>query len=385
MSYPTRTILALAMFFISMIGCVWNLTSLEGQTLSPKNDPNVTLLKWRAHDYAGNAYVGSKACAQCHTTEAATQLSTPMAQALTLASDCQVLRKRPSLTFRNGSFSYEIARRGNGIIYTVTAGVNTISEPILYCFGEGKVGQTYVFKHNGLFYETRLSYYEGIQKLDFTTGHSRREPTSLEEALGRAMSWDEAGDCFGCHTTAAFNGSQLQPDHLIPGVACEGCHGPGEKHIAAAKARRFKDLEIFNPGMLAADGLTQEFCGTCHRSFNDAMLLPMQGGINNIRFQPYRIFNSPGHKDDPRISCVACHNPHDKLQRQAAFYDSKCLACHLSSPKEAKTRIRKAPGCPVSRNQCVTCHMPRIEVPEMHSKFTDHWIRIARPNEQLPN
>src|SRR5207237_7038612 len=102
----------------------------------------------------------------------------------------------------------------------------------------------------GLFYETRLSYYEQLQKLDFTSGHSHREPTSLEEALGRAMSVGEAGNCFACHSTAAFNGSQLQLEHLVPGIACEGCHGPGQKHIIAANAGKLKDLQIFNPVML---------------------------------------------------------------------------------------------------------------------------------------
>jgi hypothetical protein len=29
--------------------------------------------------------------------------------------------------------------------------------------------------------------------------------------------------------------------------------------------------------------------------------------------------------------------------------------------------------------------MPKVEVPEMHSKFTDHWIRIAKPGEEPPN
>jgi hypothetical protein len=308
-----------------------------------------------------------------------------MGQALAPASNCQILRTHPRLTFRSSPYSYQIVRQGNRSIYTVTDDVNAISEPILYCFGQGKIGQTYVFKHKGMFYETRVSYYKETQNLDFTTGHPRSTSTSLEDAIGRPLGVDEAQACFSCHSTAAVTRSQLQLNHLIPGVSCEACHGPGEKHIAAAKARKFKELQIFNPGNMDAEGLTQEFCGSCHRSFDQVMVMPGQAGLNNIRFQPYRMFNSKGHNGDPRISCIACHDPHDELERDAAFYDSKCLSCHLAGSGDAKTPSRSAAACPVSKQQCTKCHMPRVELPEMHFMFTDHWIRIVKPNEPIPN
>jgi cytochrome c peroxidase len=115
------------------------------------------------------------------------------------------------------------------------------------------------------------------------------------------------------------------------------------------------------------------------------MSLDAQGGAANIRFQPYRIYNSRGHlTDDRRMSCVACHDPHDQLRRDAAYYDAKCLACHLSTAKETKTQARSAPACPVSTTQCATCHMPKVELPEMHFKFTDHWIRVVKPGAATP-
>jgi hypothetical protein len=73
------------------------------------------------------------------------------------------------------------------------------------------------------------------------------------------------------------------------------------------------------------------------------------------------------------------------LERDAAFYDSKCLACHLTRSGDAKTPSRSAAACPVSKQQCAKCHMPKVELPEMHFKFTDHWIRIVRPNDSIPH
>jgi formate-dependent nitrite reductase cytochrome c552 subunit len=46
--------------------------------------------------------------------------------------------------------------------------------------------------------------------------------------------------------------------------------------------------------------------------------------------------------------------------------------------------VRTASACPVSTKKCVTCHMPKVELPGMHASFTDHWIRIAKPNEPAP-
>jgi hypothetical protein len=307
-----------------------------------------------------------------------------MSRALEPVERCDVLQSHPRLEFRNGSYAYQIVREGNRSIYTIADGKDSISEPVLFCFGQGKAGQTYVFQHKGVFYESRVSYYQETQALDFTILHPRSAPDSLAAGLGRPMTMEAAQGCFACHSTAAVSAEKLQVDHLMPGITCEGCHGPGEKHIAAIKAGH-RDLQIFNPAKLEADELSQEFCGACHVSFEKALLMPRQGGTNNLRYQPYRIFNSRGHSGDARISCVACHDPHDKLAEGAAFYDSKCLACHLTTRDQATTVTRSAAACPVSKQDCTTCHMPKIELPGGHSKFTDHWIRIVKPGEPIPN
>jgi len=75
----------------------------------------------------------------------------------------------------------------------VTNGKETISEPILYAFGNAHVAQTYVYRRNGKLYEGRVSYYAAIDGLDWTIGDVLHPPPSLEEAAGRDISGDEAG------------------------------------------------------------------------------------------------------------------------------------------------------------------------------------------------
>ncbi len=390
--------LAAVLLFAAGALCVPLLSRGQGQ-MSQMTGPSSSM-PWRTNrPYEQAGYVGAAECAKCHEQEAG-QHATAMSRALELPADSPILRSRPRMTFRSGPYLFEITRRGDQSVYSVTDGTRTVSAPILYAFGQGKAGQTYVFRLGGALHESRLSYYKEIDGLDYTIGYERRPPPSLEEALGRQVSPDEARGCFECHSTGAVAGRTLQLERLQPGVSCEACHGPGRDHVEALRAlkpgdkRVPEDKRIFNPGRMSPDDLSQEFCGSCHRSAESVIMSKSLQGLHSVRFQPYRLFTSRGHEPtDPRLSCTACHNPHENPREDAAFYDQKCLACHrsqasLKSPRVAKAESeseRNAKPCPVSAKDCATCHMPKVELPGSHFKFTDHRIRIARPGEPVPN
>ena len=395
MNSPTERIkLGLVLLLLAAV-LIWLHLSFAARAQGPamSNTGASPSTTWRPNR-ADAKFTGAQACAKCHAEESASQHATAMGRALEPAVTSEVLRSNPHLTFRSGPYSYEIIRRGDQSIYTVTDGTNTISERIAYSFGQGKAGQTYVFRHNGSFYESRVSFYRDIKGLDWTMGYPRDVPPSLDVAAGRMMSTDEARNCFSCHSTAATTATQLQLDRLIPGVSCEACHGPGAEHIAAMEAKKFQDKRIFNPGKMAPDELSQDFCGSCHRSAEQVLANRMLRGIVSVRFQPYRIFTSKGHEpSDPRMTCTACHNPHENPKQEEAFYDSKCFACHRSAESLKSEKVAKAEtdegrtdkACPVAANLCVSCHMPKVEIPGSHFQFTDHRIRIARPGEPFPN
>jgi hypothetical protein len=338
----------------------------------------------------GTEFVGHQACAECHGSRVRVQQQSAMGQAMERVADARILAERPRLQFRAGKYAWEIIRRGNQSIYSVTDGKDSISVPVLYAFGQGKAGQTYVLQYKDEYYESRLSFYNEIQGLDLTLGVPGTEPVSLVAALGRPMSKDETLQCFSCHTTGGVIGARLHLDRMVPGVGCESCHGPGGEHVAAGKAGQPNKEMIFNPARLNADDMAQEFCGACHRSAEDIFSKPSLNGLSNVRFQPYRIFNSKCYFDDKRISCTACHNPHESLKEDAAHYDAKCLACHETrgvaqpSGSTPASDSRAARSCKVGTKDCASCHMPKVDLPGAHFKFTDHRIRIARPGDPFP-
>jgi hypothetical protein len=174
---------------------------------------------------------------------------------------------------------------------------------------------------------------------------------------------------------------------MMEGVTCEACHGPGEHHVEAMKAEDFTRNQIFNPKTLSTEEMAN-FCGTCHRSWEQVALMGLRG-IHNVRFQPYRLTNSKCYdSEDKRIRCSACHDPHEPRKRDASFYDAKCAACHNAKAPAVKTTSagkQVAAVCKVGKAKCSTCHMPKLEIPGSHFKFSDHHIRVVRPGDEYPN
>ena len=349
---------------------------VHGQTLNTAVEPNRTV--------PDGHYVGNQACGQCHADIVKSQKSTPMGLALYFSKDSRILHDNPHLVFHEGQYTYNIDTKGGHTVFSVSDGKITISEPVTWAFGKGLAGQTYVFQHNGRYIEGRVSYYTGVKNLDITVGHPTSLPRSIEDAIGRPMGADETLACFGCHTSRAATPAKLEVDHVVPGVTCESCHGPGEKHIAAIKSGKVDEAGIYNPGTLATEDVLN-FCGACHRTWEQVGLLGLRG-VNNVRFQPYRLTNSKCYDaDDRRISCIACHDPHEDLKHDAAFYDSKCTACHTTDPTASKSGNRVARICPVGKQDCAGCHMPKYDLPGGHYKFSDHDIRIVRQGDPYPN
>lgn len=321
-------------------------------------------------------------CDSCHRTQASTQPGTQMGRAMQVPGDNPDLTVNPRMTFRNGGYTYSVETRNGQSQYSVTDGTQTISLPILWAMGAQ--AQTWVIQRNGQMYESLVSYYPSMHGLDITVGDGALAPKTLEEAIGRPLSDEAARACFGCHATNAIVDHKLDLTSLKPGLTCEHCHTGAMAHLQNAI---HGDKNSLPPSLadLSTEAISN-FCGGCHRSW-ELVVRAGWRGTSNVRFQPYRLANSKCYNGvDPRISCIACHDPHQKVVRDAAYYDSKCLACHSTSLQAnsipAETHYKP---CPVAKANCTSCHMPKVPFPGGHFVFTDHQIRIVKPNEPYPD
>ena len=337
-------------------------------------------LFWSVATFAPTVSLGaSSPCAQCHS-QAKTQPNTSMGHALETVEDCKTLIDHPLLTMTVGRYSYRIERKGAQSDYSVSNGTKTLTLPIRWVMGASSaIGQTFILAKDGELYESRVSYFRDVQGLGPTLGSEGSPPGNIIEAAGRLMTLEDKLSCFGCHATNARSANQLTLDKMSPGVQCAHCHKDTDTHLAAMLLTSHdpeSHKEKAEPHLFAAEQVS-DLCGQCHRTWAEIAVQP-NPGIANIRFQPYRLAGSKCYDvDDTRISCLACHDPHREVNANPLDYDAKCLACHGGRKAGAK-------NCPKSRQGCVTCHMPKLELPGAHFKFSDHRIRIVKPNEPFP-
>lgn len=310
-----------------------------------------------------------------------------MGQALRLAASDPLFKTHPRMMVQKGQFSYSIDTRGGKTIYSVGDGSARISEPIMWAFGDQS--QTYVLERDGKFYESLVSYFKPLDALDTTIGDAVIQPKTLEEAFGRPLANSEVTSCFGCHSTGSVVGHRLHFESLQPGLTCEHCHTGAAKHLAGFISGKPSyippDLNKLSPEDVST------FCGQCHRTWQTVVRNKWLGPIN-VRFHPYRLALSKCFDgSDKRMSCIACHDPHQEVARNDKSYDSKCLACHSSGAKlslgmiAAHPRATAMPVCPVAKTNCVSCHMPKVPLPGGHQDFTDHFIRVVVAGEPYPD
>lgn len=306
-----------------------------------------------------------------------------MGRALQLAGENPTLLSHPKLSFQKWGFTYIVETKGTDSTYSVTDGTRTISLPIHWTFGKG--AQTWIFERDGVYYESLVSYYPSLDGLSVTTGDETLLPKNLDDAVGRKLGNMEVRDCFRCHSTRSVTQGQLDLTSLEEGVTCEHCHQGSNTHATGGFQGKFAETAPPDLGKLPSEDISN-FCGQCHRSWETVVRGKWRGEIN-VRFQPYRLANSKCFNGtDPRISCVACHDPHQDVVRETKSYDAKCLACHASSNNAGNALVHAdAKACPKATSDCASCHMPAIKLPNGLMTFHDHQIRVVKPGESYPD
>jgi predicted CXXCH cytochrome family protein len=203
--------------------------------------------------------------------------------------------------------------------------------------------------------------------------------------------------CLNCHVSEMqapakdTDNRYPTPPFLHDGVSCERCHGPGTLHSNGG--------EIINPAKLSP-ARRDEVCMQCHLEGKVAI---ERSGRHVYEFRPgeeltdyVRYFvltdsqasnlgavsqvealaqSQCKKKSGDAMSCTSCHDPHQSPApaESAAYYRSKCLACHGAS-FAAKHHA--------DQPNCLTCHMPASASSDVvHTEVTDHRI-LRRPQIQ---
>ena len=260
-------------------------------------------------------------CATCHNGVATSFATAPMRHAMEPQGADPAMNAHPDLTTQIGGYTYTVQTRNGQTTYTVSDGTGVLTVPIHWIFGQHS--QTWVLEKDGHYYESLVSYFPRANGLAITPGDQKITPHNLTEAMGRQLPLWETRTCFNCHGSGVTSGEKLAPAKVIPGLDCERCHAGSQQHMVDAAQENFKTVpQSFK--RLDAEQIS-DFCGQCHRTWDTVMRNKWHGPAF-VRFQPYRLENSKCFiGNDPRISCLACHNPH-----QASKPQRDLLRCEVS-------------------------------------------------------
>ncbi len=332
-------------------------------------------------------YVGSAACAGCHSAIYASQRAGRHARTFSSAADLKdvSLPAGPVADPTLPGTSHTLRREGDAIHLRTRTLERELDAVIELAVGSGDRGMTMVARDGaGLARVCRISSYLGGTLWDGTSHAADPHRDDGGGPLGRPMAAGATEKCVACHVTSLRAARDRDvPEAADRGIGCERCHGPGGNHLLAVKYR-FPDPAIARPSRASAAQITQ-LCGACHKADDPSTA---ETDPRFVRFQATTLPMSRCYTESRgALSCVTCHDPHRDADTAPASYEARCLSCHSSSgPEPARgdrhsrlaAEIRRVP-CPVSpAGDCVKCHMPKVEGAAPHASFTDHQIRARR-------
>lgn len=303
-------------------------------------------------------------CITCHPVQVERHQKSPHANALARVDEATLRLWRPVRERTGIRIDYPAV----GVVEASREGAS-LRASLEWIFGTGRKARTLVGRHEGGYFEHRLSWYREGDRLGLTPGHPPRPAESLVEALGVPQNPTTMERCFGCHTTnlkVTGGGAQFT---FTPGVQCERCHGDGEAHSLDASPRSiltFKNLSAKS---------SVQFCAGCHRlpdrEYNSAT--PEVEDPLSVRFQPVGLTASQCFVKSGKLSCTTCHDPHTEMKPASdASYRQACVGCHAATAAPVRSRCDRRANAQAA---CVSCHMQRSS-PVPNLTFTDHRIRV---------
>jgi predicted CXXCH cytochrome family protein len=410
---------------------VWRVTSatlllsspilllLAGFGQTPKN---------RSATLAGESsdgYIGSKACARCHSEIYRRFSQTSMGRSMSpvtpaflksIPSSAVYLNQRLNRRFEVFTREEKLYQSESGTGADGKESFRTAHE-LEWIIGAGINGFGAILQEDHHLFQAPLSFYSKAMSW---------EPSPGYEFIDLGFDRPITPGCISCHSgrpnaVPGSKGEFESTPFAELAIGCERCHGPGAAHVQAmlganvpsAKngvAANALDSRIVNPARLPPY-LADNICMACHQTGDVRVLksgktyqdirpgYPLDDTLSILMIPPTR--ESPPSADHVehyysmtlskcyraskgRLSCITCHDPHVEPSREEApaFFNGKCLTCHTNQSCKLPVLVRMQQK-PV--NDCIGCHMPKRDIQVIsHSSATNHRI-VARPDEPFPD
>ncbi len=372
-----------------------------------------------------SGYVPAAACNQCHQQQADLWSHSDHAWAMKPADEASVLGNFDDARFDDGAVQARFFKRDNGFWVSIEGETGEMEEfSIVYTFGYFPLQQYLVRLSRGRLQSLTIAWdsrprEEGGQRWFSLYPGEKFAPDDALHWTGRYQNWNAM--CADCHSTFLSMNYDEASDSFATtwqeqSVGCQGCHGPGRKHVEWAQGEPSASADKPEAGNM---GLTVDFkgmdsnkvvetCAYCHsrrQSLKDgqhaheayldkalpstlgAGLYHADGQIQGEVYVYGSFIQSAMYKAG--VACLDCHDPH--TTEVLVQGNTLCTRCHNEAPPPRFPQIlamnydspehHKHPQGSAGA-QCVNCHMPETTYMVVDPR-RDHSIRIPRPDLTL--
>jgi len=383
-------------------------------------------------DKAG--YVGSQACMGCHQKQFAAWQGSDHDLAMQLATSATVLGDFSGTSFTHSGVTSRFFKRGDRFfVNTDDAGGKPGDFEIAYTFGVDPLQQYLIRFPNGALqslgvaWDTRPAA-QGGQRWFHVYGEETITHRDELHWTARTQTWNyQCADCHSINVRKNYDSAKdtYATTWSVLNVGCEGCHGPGAKHVQLAQTfvRDGKFAAVANKGLThtfsdrtlggsggtwvraageriarrsapLANDLEVNTCARCHSRRSQLRERPYTGQPFLDDYRPSLlapgIYHADGQIDDEAyvygsflqsrmhqagVVCSDCHDSHSGQLR--AEGNALCARCH--APEVFDVSAHHGHQKDSAGAQCVECHMPSKNYMVIDAR-RDHSIRVPRPD-----
>jgi tetratricopeptide (TPR) repeat protein len=228
--------------------------------------------------------------------------------------------------------------------------------------------------------------------------------------MGSSPRFASCQECHGSQIELRAGERPNETRYQSLAINCESCHGPGRPHIQRVQAQpQAADLRMTPLATLSRQA-SVGVCMSCHAIKVDVRRGYLPGRALEERYSlKFALLDAEDLHPDGRtrtfayqqghlysdcylsgsMTCVDCHEPHGQQYRDITgraltgrFDDAQCTDCHPAKAQQPQLHTKHAPDSPGSR--CVSCHMPFVQESavgtELRYARSDHTISIPRPD-----
>jgi len=364
-------------------------------------------------------HVGSQTCSGCHESEARAWTGSHHAWAWTQPGETTVLGDFDDAVFEHKGVTTRFFRR-DGAFFVETEGADGAMRAfeVTGVAGVAPLQQYLVSTEPGRLQALDIAWEVVGKRWYHLYPDQDLPPGDGLHWTGPYKTWNAR--CAECHATGFVKNYDARSRTYDSrqaeiGVGCEACHGPGEAHVAWAKAPEGYDPARW-PG-LTARGFTIGFaagspeaeieqCAGCHSRrgpFGDGNPLPGTAFHDAYRLALLRegLYHADGTIEDEvyvygsflqskmnaqGVRCSDCHDPHSA--RLKAEGNAVCTQCHSPAGNPRFPTLKQADYDDPSHTfhpedsagaQCVNCHMVERVYMGIDGR-RNHSFRVPRPD-----